>query len=103
MFFCTIAGDTDVSPCGSDNGGCSHLCLIAFGGGASTCACPETMVLGSDGHTCTCMPGYFHCENGSQCIVDAWKCDGQDDCSGGEDEQDCSKCVQLHLENSVLN
>ena len=43
----------------------------------------------------TCAPEEFPCPsfNGtaSRCISNSWKCDGQKDCVGGEDEIGCSK------------
>jgi hypothetical protein len=39
------------SPCSVNNGGCSHLCLLASGGNYS-CACPTGVVLLSDQKTC---------------------------------------------------
>ena len=41
------------SPCGEDNGGCSHLCLLsAVDQNGYTCACPDGMDLQSDKRTC---------------------------------------------------
>ncbi|PIK56419.1 putative low-density lipoprotein receptor-related protein 4 isoform X3 [Apostichopus japonicus] len=42
-----------VSPCGSNNGGCSHLCLLSPSSRTGyTCACPTGVVLGDDERTC---------------------------------------------------
>ena len=38
-------------PCQSENGGCSHLCLLASNT-SRTCGCPHIMALASDGLTC---------------------------------------------------
>lgn len=50
---------------------------------------------GSDEDTCEgdpgseCAAGEFACHDGA-CIPDSWRCDGlQEDCRGGEDEQQC--------------
>ena len=43
------------NPCGSNNGGCSHLCLLSTEPGGRTCACP-------DGH------GYQLAANQRYCI-----------------------------------
>lgn len=59
------------NPCGTTNGGCSHLCLLsslAFEG--YTCACPEGLTLSADRRTCIigasvqCSPT---CRNGGEC------------------------------------
>ncbi|KAK7083495.1 Low-density lipoprotein receptor-related protein 1B, partial [Halocaridina rubra] len=39
------------NPCGKDNGGCSHLCLLSFNG-TYRCNCPHIMSLGPDNRTC---------------------------------------------------
>ena len=43
----------------------------------------------------TCAPEEFQCPsfNGtaSRCISNSWKCDGEKDCAGGEDEIGCGK------------
>lgn len=45
---------TGINPCGENNGGCSHLCLIAPGGKNYTCACPDSFVLVSNNNrSCT--------------------------------------------------
>lgn len=41
------------SPCSVNNGGCSHLCLLAPAPKASSCACPTGINLQTDGKTCT--------------------------------------------------
>ena len=33
----------------------------------------------------TCLENQFKCNSG-RCIDDSWRCDGESDCSGGEDE-----------------
>uniref|UniRef100_A0A665TZ97 Low density lipoprotein receptor-related protein 4 n=1 Tax=Echeneis naucrates TaxID=173247 RepID=A0A665TZ97_ECHNA len=41
------------NPCAVNNGGCSHLCLLAPAPKASSCACPTGINLQMDGKTCT--------------------------------------------------
>ena len=44
------------NPCQYNNGGCSHLCLIAPGpnnrGVSKSCACPDDFILAPDKRTC---------------------------------------------------
>uniref|UniRef100_A0A3B1J6C8 Low density lipoprotein receptor-related protein 4 n=1 Tax=Astyanax mexicanus TaxID=7994 RepID=A0A3B1J6C8_ASTMX len=44
---------TTQSPCLVNNGGCSHLCLLAPAPKGSSCACPTGINLQTDGKTCT--------------------------------------------------
>nr|XP_022902920.1 low-density lipoprotein receptor-related protein 2 [Onthophagus taurus] len=92
------------NPCGNNNGGCSHLCLIApphessylniegYGEEGQTtykCACPNQFYLESDGKTCiaNCTAGQHSCGgNDAKCIPWFWKCDGEKDCRDGSDE-----------------
>ena len=83
------------NPCGTNNGGCSHLCLI---GGALdknfTCLCPESFILQQDGKTCTanCSSWYFRCGMPDEkCIPLFFKCDGETDCRDGSDELNCPR------------
>uniref|UniRef100_A0A8C7Z935 Low-density lipoprotein receptor-related protein 4 n=1 Tax=Oryzias sinensis TaxID=183150 RepID=A0A8C7Z935_9TELE len=41
------------NPCAADNGGCSHLCLLAPAPKAFSCGCPTGVNLQMDGKTCT--------------------------------------------------
>ncbi|XP_071943214.1 low-density lipoprotein receptor-related protein 2-like [Antedon mediterranea] len=81
-----------INPCGNNNGGCTHLCLISADGinGATsfTCACPDNFVLKDDGKTCleNCTNQQFHCNDATKCIPSYWKCDGERDCNDGSDE-----------------
>ncbi|XP_072236089.1 low-density lipoprotein receptor-related protein 4 isoform X1 [Leuresthes tenuis] len=45
--------ETVRNPCAVNNGGCSHLCLLAPAPTASSCACPTGINLQTDGKTCT--------------------------------------------------
>ncbi|XP_052813493.1 low-density lipoprotein receptor-related protein 2-like [Mya arenaria] len=77
------------NPCGDNNGGCSHLCLIAEGGQNYTCACPNDFVLQNDNKTCTsnCSTTQFLCgPRDERCIPRVWKCDGTYDCRDKSDE-----------------
>ncbi|XP_037294723.1 LOW QUALITY PROTEIN: low-density lipoprotein receptor-related protein 2 [Manduca sexta] len=94
------------NPCGDNNGGCSHLCLIApphessylniesYGEeGATTykCACPNQFYLARDMKTCiaNCTNGQHRCNGRDEkCIPWFWKCDGEKDCMDGSDEPD---------------
>ncbi|KAF0767414.1 low-density lipoprotein receptor-related protein 2, partial [Aphis craccivora] len=93
------------NPCGGDNGGCSHLCLLRPVPGVDTspdgyldakspvsftCACPNQFYLDPrDNKTCisNCTVGQHECkENDQKCIPWFWKCDGERDCADGTDE-----------------
>lgn len=92
------------NPCGEDNGGCSHLCLLSPVPGVdaspdgyedtkspvtSICACPNQFYLANDNKTCVanCTEGQHRCGgNDDRCIPWFWKCDGEKDCKDGSDE-----------------
>ncbi|KAI6192728.1 EGF-like domain-containing protein [Aphelenchoides besseyi] len=76
------------NPCGDNNGGCSHLCLIAAGGKTFTCACPDQFIL-INNQTCepNCTARQFACGGeDAKCISHLWYCDGEKDCADGSDE-----------------
>ncbi|XP_059822369.1 low-density lipoprotein receptor-related protein 2a isoform X1 [Hypanus sabinus] len=78
-----------INPCGTNNGGCSHLCLIAAGGLSYTCECPENFIRlpGNTSHCLlTCTSTQYRCTNNERCIPIWWKCDTERDCSDGSDE-----------------
>uniref|UniRef100_A0A8C7Z4T7 Low density lipoprotein receptor-related protein 4 n=1 Tax=Oryzias sinensis TaxID=183150 RepID=A0A8C7Z4T7_9TELE len=53
--FCVICAPVPIvhNPCAADNGGCSHLCLLAPAPKAFSCGCPTGVNLQMDGKTCT--------------------------------------------------
>ncbi|XP_015909717.1 low-density lipoprotein receptor-related protein 2 isoform X1 [Parasteatoda tepidariorum] len=87
------------NPCGKNNGGCSHLCLISPGGDKYTCACPDNFILmqqplgsAAANHRCiaNCTLGQHLCGgDDSRCIPIYYKCDGNKDCRDGSDEAGC--------------
>ncbi|UMM10088.1 hypothetical protein L5515_000020 [Caenorhabditis briggsae] len=85
------------NPCGDNNGGCSHLCLIGAGGNGYTCSCPDQFVLLPDQKTCepNCTDRQFACGgDDAKCIPKLWYCDGEPDCRDGSDEPGDSICGQ---------
>ena len=85
------------NPCEFNNGGCSHLCLIAPGsnglnsGVKSSCACPDNFMLAVDQRTCiaNCTERQHRCGPpgvDDRCVPKYWKCDGKADCADESDE-----------------
>eukprot|EP00066_Takifugu_rubripes_P020818 XP_011610084.1 PREDICTED: low-density lipoprotein receptor-related protein 1B [Takifugu rubripes] len=80
--------------CGVNYGGCGTLCLAIPGG--RVCACADNQVLEKNNVTCaapaggseprSCRNDEFQCHN-QRCIRALWRCDGDDDCLDGSDEE----------------
>lgn len=43
--------------------------------------------------------GQFVCSKSGDCIPYSWRCDGEEDCGSGEDEEECSRseCPERHM------
>ena len=66
-----------VNPCGVNNGGCSHLCLMSSGVNKFTCVCPDGFFISSDGKTCraNCSAVQFRCgQPDERCVPFYWRC-----------------------------
>lgn len=67
------------NPCGDNNGGCSHLCLLSpteNGTVTYKCACPDQFYLERDGKTCSanCTQSQFRCAGeDDKCIPKYWR------------------------------
>ncbi|XP_038047205.1 low-density lipoprotein receptor-related protein 2-like isoform X2 [Patiria miniata] len=87
-----------MNPCGTNNGGCSHLCLLSPNGDF-TCACPDNFILsGSNSESCqaNCSVLEYRCADNSGCIPINWKCDSEADCPDGSDEP--ASCPVRHCD-----
>ncbi|CAI9622223.1 unnamed protein product, partial [Staurois parvus] len=79
--------------CRLNNGGCGTLCLAIPGG--RVCGCADNQHMDDNNSTCVfitdetspklCSLEEFQCKN-QHCIQAGWKCDGEDDCLDGSDE-----------------
>ena len=49
----------------------------------------------------TCQPHQFQCRRSRTCINASWKCDRDEDCSDGSDEDDCRKQCTLINKSST--
>ncbi|XP_063218375.1 vitellogenin receptor isoform X2 [Bacillus rossius redtenbacheri] len=82
--------------CSVDNGGCSHICLLALK--LAVCACPSGMLLDHDGRTCStpvhCQKTEIKCQQDNLCIPLKLRCNRQKDCPSGEDEENCVLCAE---------
>uniref|UniRef100_A0AAY4C4T1 EGF-like domain-containing protein n=1 Tax=Denticeps clupeoides TaxID=299321 RepID=A0AAY4C4T1_9TELE len=78
--------------CRINYGGCSTLCLAVPGG--RVCQCADNQQLERNNVSSTtgdeemqrCRDDEFQCRN-LRCIQQSWKCDGDDDCLDGSDEE----------------
>ncbi|XP_077129136.1 low-density lipoprotein receptor-related protein 1B isoform X2 [Ranitomeya variabilis] len=85
--------------CRINNGGCGTLCLAVPGG--RVCGCADNQHLDENNSTCVfnsdetlpklCNLEEFQCKN-QHCIQEGWKCDGENDCLDGSDE-DVGACL----------
>ena len=50
-----------------------------------------------------CKPNQFNCSDGSMCIEDSWKCDGDFDCRDHSDEKDCDAIFNWEGEHTVCS
>ncbi|GAB6028318.1 hypothetical protein CHUAL_002491 [Chamberlinius hualienensis] len=91
------------NPCGDNNGGCSHLCLISPGGNTYKCSCPSSFYLDKDNRSCiaNCSGGQMRCgSSDDRCIPLAWMCDGDKDCKDGSDEPE--SCASRHCHSGLF-
>ncbi|CAF3041270.1 unnamed protein product, partial [Rotaria sp. Silwood2] len=84
------------NPCGINNGGCSHLCLLSVNQ-SYTCACPEHFSFINNGNNRTCVSNCSCNQHrcgppNERCIPWPAKCNGVNDCEDGSDEP--STCPQ---------
>ncbi|KAL1512556.1 hypothetical protein ABEB36_002135 [Hypothenemus hampei] len=93
------------SPCQNHNGNCSHLCLSARD--SIVCACPSRMVLDKNSESCIhrleCESHEFLCHLSNTCILGSLQCNGNSDCSMGEDEENCKKLTHCPIGHFACN
>lgn len=88
------------NPCGKNNGGCSHLCLLSprkDGTVGYKCSCPNHFNIDKNGKSCTanCTTGQFRCGGDDEkCIPSYWRCDDRKDCGDGTDEPGKDVCPE---------
>ncbi|KAJ8870494.1 hypothetical protein PR048_029517 [Dryococelus australis] len=86
--------------CLMDNGGCSHICLLALK--HAVCACPSGMLLDHNGRTCStpvhCQQTEIKCQKDNLCIPLKLRCNRQKDCPSGEDEENCILCGEKEFQ-----
>lgn len=88
------------NPCGDNNGGCSHLCLLSpteNGTVTYKCACPDQFYLDRNGKNCiaNCTQTQFRCAGeDDKCIPKYWRCDKEKDCADGSDEPPGDFCPE---------
>lgn len=80
--------ETNLHPCNSNNGGCSHIC-VSSGALMSSCLCPTGLFF-KDLSNKTCIEKEdceFRCKNG-ECLTLSRKCNHKIDCADGSDESE---------------
>ncbi|XP_065069050.1 low-density lipoprotein receptor-related protein 4-like isoform X3 [Rhopilema esculentum] len=111
------------NPCASNNGGCSHLCLLSsVKKEGYSCACPTDIKMFPDGKTCDvvyptttkvlttnqrlqttsstgakgCHDHEYFCQKSKVCVSQTKLCDGVSDCPLNEDEE-LDRCNSVEL------
>ena len=47
-----------------------------------------------------CNEEEFMCHEESRCLPKEWLCDGEVECEGGQDEEDCGKYMEMRMSES---